>query len=169
MLWQPTYTTRKVLWQACCAWRECICYQRLHLPPSIEEAATSIFTLSQSKFRGTLRPKRFCFRVRKMLFHKPSDAITVCILESYTEVDASTISSHIFHRCRVCRKWLRQSRSVRKIFMRECKLAADVGAATICVCIATKEDAAKFLFPTCFQFLSSDFSFPFHTFAFFHV
>ena len=45
--------------------------------------------------------------------------------------------------------------------MGECKLAADVAASTICVAIATKEGAAKFLFPTCFQFL---FSFPYFFF-----
>ena len=86
---------------------------------------------------------------------KPSDAITVCISGSYTEADPSTKGSHIFQRCRVTPG--NGCESVRKIFMGECKLAADVAASTICVAIATKEDAAKFLFPTCFQFL---FSFP---------
>ena len=84
---------------------------------------------------------------------KPSDAITVCISGSYTEADASTKGSHIFHRCRVTPG--NGCESVRKIFMAECKLAADVAASTISVAIATKEDTAKF--PTCFQFL---FSFP---------
>ena len=121
------------------AWRECVSYQRLHLPPSTGGCNVNLhhsFFLNPSSGEHCCAPRGSVF-VWERSCCKLSDAITVCISQSYV----STISSHIFHWCRVYRKRLRQRAMgecekgfhVRMVFMWECEPAADVNASTISV------------------------------------